>query len=96
MANGKFESPRRVAPAEPVVIVLVGVVGQNAEDPHANHLQERVILEWLMPRVVECPRKRLGQTDLFVELANRQQTGVTGQLSRRRFDHNRLGAQKIE
>ena len=52
----------------------------------------------LAPRrpCVERGNELLGQTAPFVELANRQQTGVTGQSPRRRFDHNRLSAQKSD
>jgi HKD family nuclease/diadenosine tetraphosphate (Ap4A) HIT family hydrolase len=72
--------------AQGVVVVLVFVPGEDAEDAGPDHLQERVLGEVRVPGVVERLGKRPGEPDALVELADGQLPGVAGQLARRRLD----------
>jgi hypothetical protein len=68
----------RIGP-QGIVIVLVFVTGQNAEDAHANHFEERVLDVLLIAWVVEGGSELGGQADAFVELSQRQQTSIGGE-----------------
>ena len=62
--------------AQGVVVVLVLVAGEDAEDAGADHLQEGVLGEVGVAGVVEDGGELLRQADAFVELPQRQQAGV--------------------
>jgi hypothetical protein len=81
--------------AESVGVILVLVVGQDAIDAGPDHLQERVLGKMRVAGVTECLGKRAGQADALIELADRQQSGISGELPRRRLDHERC-AEKVE
>ena len=71
------------------MVVLVRVAGQDAVDPGADHLQEGVLGEAGVPGIVEGLGEGPGQADALVELADGQQPGVAGELTRRRLDDER-------
>jgi hypothetical protein len=75
--------------AKGVVVVLVLVAGQDAVDAGADHLQERVVGQVRVAGVIEGLSKGPGQADALVELADGEQSGVTGELARRRLDNDR-------
>jgi hypothetical protein len=81
--------------AQGVVVILVLVVGQDAVDAAAHHLQEGMLREAGGAGVVEGGGEGLGESDAVVELADGQQTGVTGKLARRGLDHERR-AEEVE
>ena len=78
------------------MVVLVGVVGQDAVHPHASHLQKGVIDAADLPPICQSLGKLSRQADPLVELAEWQQPGVAGNLVRRGHYHNRLGCEKIK
>ena len=82
--------------AEHVVVVLVGVVGQDAVDPHADHFQKGMRARLGVAGVVEGGGKLSGQAELLVQLPDRQQPRVAGQLSLLRLDDNGLTIEEIE
>ena len=82
--------------AQHVVVVLVGVVGEDAVHPHSGHLQEGMIDVADMSPVRQGFGKLPCQTDPLVELAERQQPGIAGNLFRRGHYHNRFGCGKIK
>jgi hypothetical protein len=75
--------------AEGVMVVLVLVAGQDAEDTGPDHLQEGVLRKVGVAGVVEGVGESPGEPDALVELAEGEQPGVAGQLSRRRLDDER-------
>ena len=79
-----------------VVVVLVGVVGQDAIDPHADHFGKGVLGGILPARVVQGRGELCGQADPLVELADRQQARVTGQLGRFRADDHCLLGEEVQ
>jgi hypothetical protein len=79
-----------------VVVVLVPVAGQDAEDPRAEHVGERVLDEVGVTRVVEHGGELLRQADAFVELSERQQTGVGGERGAGDLDRDGQGPEKVE
>jgi hypothetical protein len=64
------------------VVVLVRVAGQDAVDPGPDHLQEAVFGEVGVAGVVQGIREGPGEADALVELADREQPGVAGELAR--------------
>jgi hypothetical protein len=78
------------------VIVLVFVIRENAVDARAGHFEECVIATPASTWVIESLSKLPRQTDLLVELPQRQESGITGQLSLRWFDPDADVAPKIE
>src|SRR5262249_9594705 len=58
-------------------------------DPGANHLQESVLREVGVAGVIERVGEGPGQSDALVELADGQQSGVAGELTRRGLDDER-------
>jgi hypothetical protein len=79
---------------EGVVVVLVLVAGQDTVDTGADHLQERVLGEVGVARVVQSVCEVTGEPDAVVELANGEQP-VAGELARRRLDDEWRG-EKVE
>ena len=77
------------------MVVRVLVAGQDALDARAHHLQEGVVGEMGVARVVEGLGKGAGEPDALVELADREQPGVAGELARRRLQDERR-AEEIE
>jgi hypothetical protein len=71
--------------AEGVVIVLALVARQDAVDPAADHLQEAVLGEVGGAGVVQGGGESPGEPDKLVELANGQEPGVAGELTRLRL-----------
>ncbi len=69
-----------------VVVVLILVVGQDAIDSLPHHGQLRVLDEGGIATVLESGGKLLGEPDLLVELANRQQSGIRRQRGGRKLD----------
>jgi hypothetical protein len=51
------------------MIVLVFVTSEDAKDPHADHVRERMVDEVGIARVVERGGELLGQANVFIELA---------------------------
>ena len=78
------------------MVVLVGVVGEDAVHPHAGHLQKGMIDAAPAPPVGRALGKLSGEPDPLVELAERQQPGIAGNLNRRGHYHNRLRCEKIK
>jgi hypothetical protein len=72
--------------AEGVVVVLVLVTGEDAVDPGPDHLQKGVLREVGVAAVVQGVGEGPGEPDSLVELADGQQSGVTGQLALGRLD----------
>ncbi len=79
-----------------VVVVLVGVVGEDAVHPHSGHLQKGMIDVADVPPIRQALGKLPCQPDPFVKLSERQQPGIAGDLFRRGHYHNRLGCGKIK
>ena len=79
-----------------VVVVLILVVGQDAVDPLPNHGQQRVLDEGGIPPVLEGGGELLGEPDPLVELADRQQPGVTRERGGRKLDLDRPRGEEIE
>ena len=71
------------------MVVLVRVAGQDAVDAAANHRQEGVLPEVRVAGVVEGFGEGSRQPDALVELADGEQAGVAGELTRRRLDDER-------
>ena len=65
--------------------VPVPAVGADAEDTGAHHLQEAVLREVGDAGVVQGSSKCLCETAALLELADREQPGVAGELARRRL-----------
>jgi hypothetical protein len=63
------------------VVVLVLVASQDAVDPGAGHLQERVLGEIGVARVIQRLGEGQGEPDALVELAEGEQPGVAGELA---------------
>ena len=82
--------------AQHVVIVLIGVAGQNSIDAHARHLQERVIDVAGGAAITECFGELPRQPDVIIELTKGQQPSIAGNLRRRWLDHHGLGCEKIK
>ena len=76
------------------MIVLVFVIRENAVDARAGHFEECVIATPASTWVIESLSKLPRQTDLLVELPQRQESGIAGQLGLRRFDSDDLSPQK--
>ena len=81
--------------AEGVVVVLVLVAGEDAIDPGPDHLQEAVLGQVGIAAVVQAVGQGPGEPDVLVELADREQPGIAGELAGRRFDDERR-AEKVE
>src|SRR5262249_43050448 len=80
---------------EGVVVVLVLVAGEDAVDPGANHLPEGGRGEVGVAGVVEGVGEGPGEPDAFVELPEGKESGVAGELARRRLDNDR-NAEEVE
>ena len=81
-AADQFED--RIA-TQHIVVVLVDVVGQDAVDPSPGHLQEAVAHVAGIAGIVQGLGELPGQSQLLIQLADRQQTGVAGNLVGRRL-----------
>jgi hypothetical protein len=68
------------------VVVLILVVSQDAIDSLPDHGQLRVRDEGGIVTVLESSGKLLGEPDLLIELADRQQPGIRGQRSGGKLD----------
>ena len=79
-----------------VMIVLIRVAGQDAVDPHPHHLGKGVVDEGPKSRIAKRAGEFGRQPNLLVELPDRQQAGVAGQMLFNRLHDDRFGAQKIE
>jgi len=77
------------------VIVLVGVIGEDVVDPHANHFQIGMIDVTGIPAVDERFGELPCDVDFFVELSEWEKSGIAGNLLFRGHHHNRLGCAKI-
>ena len=69
------------------MVVLVLVASQDAIDAGPDHLQERVLGKVRVAGIIERLGKSPGQADAVIELADGQQSGITGELARRWLDH---------
>src|SRR5262249_39407159 len=76
------------------VVVLVRVAGQDAEDAGPDHLQEGVLGQRRIARVVEHRGELLRQADARVELPQRQQAGVGRERGLGHLDPN--GQRRVE
>ena len=72
--------------AEHVVVVLILVVGEDPEYPRTQHLVESMLNPRGVAAILQSVAHCFGKADHLVELPDRQQAGVTGQLSLHRFD----------
>src|SRR6185369_10892462 len=72
------------------------IAGQDAEDAHADHLQERVLGQLRIARVVEHRGEPLRQADAVVELSQRQQAGVRRERSLGHLDPDGQWLEKVE
>ena len=79
-----------------VVIVLVGVVGEDAVDSHTNHFQIGMLDIARIPPIDECFGELFCESEHFVELSEWKQSGVAGNLFFRWHYHNLLGCAKIK
>ena len=79
--------PFQAIVAEHVVVVAIFVVREDAVEPLTKHLQQAVIR--IDPRILQALRQSLAVSPLLIELANRQQPGITGNLSRMTLDNDR-------
>ena len=70
----------RIGP-QGVVVVLIVVAGKDAEDAHANHVDERVFDEFRIAWIIEGGRELSSQADLVIELSQQQQPGIGGERS---------------
>ena len=77
------------------MVVLVRVAGQDAVDARPDHLQEGVFGEAGVAGVPEGVGEGPGEPDALVELADREQPGVAGELTGRWLDNDRR-AEEIE
>src|SRR5262249_40686745 len=80
--------------AQGVVVVPVFVTGEDAEDPHADPVGERVLDEVGIARVVEHGGELPRQADPFIELPQRQQAGVRGERGVGDLDRDGQGLEK--
>jgi hypothetical protein len=71
------------------VVVLVRVASEDAADAGADHLQDAMLGEVGVAGVVQGLGEGPGEPDVLVELADREQPGIAGELARRRFDDER-------
>jgi hypothetical protein len=55
----------------------------------ADHLRECVLGKVRVAGIIECLGKSLGQADVLIKLADGKQSGIAGELARRRLDHQR-------
>jgi hypothetical protein len=67
---------------EGVVVLLILGAGNDTVDAGADHLQERVFGQTGIAEVIEGLREGPGPSDALIELANGQQPGVAGELTR--------------
>src|SRR5262249_37694014 len=81
--------------AEGIVVVLVLVAGQNAVDAGADHFQQGMLDERGGAGVIEGIGEGLRESDALIELADREQPGIAGELTGRRLDDER-GAEEVE
>jgi hypothetical protein len=65
-----------------VVVVLVFVASQDAVDAAADHLQEGMLGKVRVAGVVESIGKSSREADALIELADGQEPGVAGELTR--------------
>jgi hypothetical protein len=70
-------------------------VPDYAIDAAPDHLQEGMLGQVRAPAVVEGAGVGLAEADALSELADGEQPGVAGELSRRRLDDER-GAEEVE
>jgi hypothetical protein len=84
----------RVRP-EGVVVVLVLIARQDAVDPRADQFGQSVLGEVRIAGIVEGAGEAPGEPDALLELADREQPGVAGELARGRLDDERR-AEEIE
>ena len=82
--------------SERVVVVLVFVTGEDAEDAHTDHVDEGVVDEIGIAGIVEGLGELVGQADAMVELPQRQQSGVRGQGGVGGLDMDGQRREKIE
>jgi hypothetical protein len=77
------------------VAVLVLEASEDAEDTGADHLQEAVLRDVGVAGGAQISSKCLCEPEALVELPDREQAGVAGQLARRRLDDERR-AEEVE
>ena len=78
------------------MVVLVLVVGHDAEDRLPHHAQHRMPHERGIPQILQGGGELWGQPDPLVKLGNRQQPGIARQGRVGNFDFHGSGSQKIE
>ena len=75
--------------AEGVVVVLVFVAGEDAEDTHADHVEEGVFDASGIAGIVECVGERYAEADTVIELSQGEQTGIGGERGVGKLDLDR-------
>ena len=70
------------------MVVLVLVVGEDAVDAGADHVQEGVVDLVRIAAVVEGGGEGMGQTDVGIELAHQEGTRIAGTSRSRRLDED--------
>ena len=76
------------------MVVAVGVVGEDAVEPLAQHLQQRV--RRLASPLVQARRQPLRITPALIELTNRQQPGIGADPPAMGLDNHGRMWEKIE
>jgi hypothetical protein len=81
--------------AKCIVIVLIFVAREDAEDPHAGHIAEGVFDAIGIARIVQGVGKLLGESNAVIELPHEKEAGIGGEGSIGQFDVDGFG-EKIE
>ncbi len=78
------------------MVVLVLVVGEDSKDPPADHDEEGLPGQGRISEVVKGGYELFGEPNRLAELANGEESGVTGKRRRGDFDLDRSRRQDIE
>ena len=78
------------------MVVLIFVAGEDAEDTHTDHVEERVLDQLRIAWVVEGRGERRGQADTFVELPQQQEPRIRRERSMRDLNLDRPWLEEIE
>lgn len=79
-----------------ILIILVSVIRNDPKNPLLRHTWQRVSNINGIPRIKHRGRKRGGQSDLFIELSDGEQSCIARQGRIRNFDFQGARRRKIE